>query len=278
MAYIFDGRKFAQKKEEEIKSAISHRFDRAHGSSLQGVTPKLAVILVGDNEASRIYVNLKKKAAERVGIEFQLIEMPNATKETLLHLIKAFNEDSNVHGIMVQLPLPKELDGNKDEILESIYSEKDVDGLREDSQFLSAAARAVLHAVKAARNMGYLDRHWDEITACVVGASGMVGKPVVRDLKQKGTKVLECDVNTRDLAKAVAQADLLISATGVPNLVKRDMVKKGAVVIDVGSPHGDIEFEEISKIASFVTPVPGGIGPVTVVCLLENTLHAASKK
>src|SRR3989344_2176197 len=270
MVHVFNGKKFAQKKEEEVRSKVS----RLH---LKCVAVKLAVIIVGNNEASKIYVNLKEKAAERIGIVFQLIELQMATKEMLLHLIEGLNEDTSVNGIMVQLPLIDELVQNKDEILKSINSEKDVDGLREDSRFLPATAKAILHSVKAAQNMGYLDKHWDDIVACVVGASGMVGRPVVRDLKQKGVKVLECDVNTRNLAKATIQADLLVSATGVPNLIKGDMVKKGAVVIDVGAPKGDVNFEEVSRVASFITPVPGGIGPVTVVSLLENTVLAVSK-
>lgn len=264
--YIFDGRKFAKEKEEELRIKVL---------GLE-VVPKLAVILVGDNQASKIYVNLKKAAAERVGIELQLIELSSATKNEILHLIKVLNNDYGVHGIMVQLPLPQELVQDKYEILQSINPEKDVDGLRDDSQYLPATAKAVLHSIKAAQNMGCLDRHWDDIVACVIGASGMVGKPVVRDLKLKGAKVLECDVNTRNLAQVTMRADLLISVTGVPNLIKGDMVKKGAVVIDVGSPKGDVDFKEVSKIASFITPVPGGIGPVTVVCLLENLSNSFS--
>lgn len=269
--HIFDGKEFAKDKE----TLLLNKVQRLHK---HGITPKIAAILVGNDPASEIYVRLKQKAAERVGITLQLIEVEQTKTQVILHLIKELNKSKDVHGIMVQLPLPGKLKGlnTKSLILNTIRAEKDVDGLRHKSPFVPAAVKAVLYSIKEAQRLGCLPKSLKDITVCVVGASGMVGMGVVGVLTEMGVKSVKTDVKTKDLKAKTQKAEILISATGVPGLIKGDMVKEGAVVIDVGAPKGDVDFESVSRVASFITPVPGGIGPVTVVSLLESVVEVAS--
>ena len=245
MAIIFDGRTFAAKKEEELKEKVSTLRQR-------GIVPRLASILVGDDPASKLYVGLKKKAAERVGIEVEVID---STDE-----IERLNKDEGVKGIMIQMPLPDGLEDRTESIINSINPDKDVDGLRSDSKFLHPTSKAVIDILKEAEGQLKVKPK----SACVVGGRGMVGAPLVKELKRLGY----------ELTEKREEADILVSCTGTPNLIEPDMVKKGAIVIDVGSPKGDVEFEDVSKKASFITPVPGGVGPVTISCLLENLISA----
>ncbi|MFI5240905.1 MAG: bifunctional 5,10-methylenetetrahydrofolate dehydrogenase/5,10-methenyltetrahydrofolate cyclohydrolase [Microgenomates group bacterium] len=264
MAFIFDGRAYAVKKEKELKKTISKL-------KLEGKIPNLASILIGDSPASRLYVGLKKKAAQRVGAELDIYFLPEKVKiEEIMLLIDTLNEDSFVKGIMIQLPLPGSLELHREEIIGAIDPNKDVDGLKKDSKFLHPTSKAVAQILDEAKNE--VEVKIKKI--CVVGSTGMVGAPLIKELKREGYDVVGCNHSTKSLAQETLKADAVISATGITNLIKGDMVKGGAVVIDVGSPKGDVDFSEVSKTASFITPVPGGVGPMTVTCLLENLVSA----
>jgi methylenetetrahydrofolate dehydrogenase (NADP+)/methenyltetrahydrofolate cyclohydrolase len=266
MAIVFDGRKFATQKEEKLAIRIL-------GLKARGVYPKLASILVGENPASQLYVNLKKKAAEKIGAEVDVyLIKENSKLEDLLLLIKTLNEDKTVHGIMIQMPIPGKMGDFRDKIVNSIKSEKDVDGLRGDSLFLHPTSKAVIQVIDEAKK----DIPFNEASCkvVVVGATGMVGRPLVEELKREKYEVIECDAKTSNLRDETVQADILVSTTGVPGIIKDNMVKPGAIVIDVGSPKGDVDFVEVEKIAGYISPVPGGVGPVTISCLLENLISA----
>ncbi len=254
MAIIFDGRSYAAEKEESL--AI-----RVLGLKAREVYPKLASILVGSDPASQLYVTLKKKAAERIGAEVDIyLIKENSKPEDLLLLIATLNADNSVHGIMIQMPIPGKMGLKKRVILDSIDPEKDVDGLKIDSEFLHPTSKAVIDILKEAEK----ELKTKPKSVCVVGANGMVGAPLVKELKELGYDVIQ----ERE------KADVLVSCTGTPDLIDESMVKSGAIVIDVGSPKGDINFESVSKKASFITPVPGGVGPVTITSLLENLVSA----
>jgi len=266
MATIFDGRRFAAEKEISLQN-------RVLGLKARGVYPKLASIIVGEDPASVLYVNLKKKAAERIGAELDIYKIPaNVKLDDLILLIDTLNTDETVQGVMVQLPLPESLSSHKSQITNSIAPAKDVDGLRSDSIFLHPTSKAVMDILRLALKEQPLKG--DPCKVVVVGATGMVGTPLVKELKSEGYEVIECNTNTTDLRGQSSQADIVISCAGVPNLIMDDMVKPGAIVIDVGSPRGDVDFELVSKKASFITPVPGGVGPVTISSLLENLISA----
>lgn len=269
---ILDGKKLAQEKEKRLIRKI------ADFKAKTGITPKLVSIVVGHNPASRLYLRFKEQSAQKVGIEFEKIEFPESAKaEEIIRTIQEKNHDERVHGIMIQLPLPDNL---KIEILGSIDPKKDVDCLTSENfnlltsgnpRFLPATVKAVLEVI---RETGYEIRGAHIV---VVGVSNIVGKPLAIMLSNMGAIVTTCRSKTTNLGEHTQKADLLISATGVPNLIKGNMVKKGAVVIDVGSPRGDVDYKKVKKVASFITPVPGGVGPVTVVCLMENVFTAACK-
>jgi methylenetetrahydrofolate dehydrogenase (NADP+) / methenyltetrahydrofolate cyclohydrolase len=266
MAIIFDGRAFAEKKILELDKEVAKLKN-------QGIHPKLASILIGEDPASKLYVSLKKKKAEGIGAEMDVYFLKEKENiETILALIDSLNSDSTVYGIMVQLPLPSNFSPeDKRKIISAIKKEKDVDGLREDSLFLHPTSKAVIDVIDESKKE--IDYGVDTIV-CVVGATGMVGTPLVKELKKEGYQVSECSQNTKDLKEQTSKADILISATGIPNLIVSDMVKKGATVIDVGSPKGDVS-SEVSNVAGFLTPVPGGIGPITIASLLENLVKAS---
>lgn len=267
MAIIFDGRTFAADKEEALILKVLALRQKS-------ITPHLVSIIVGEDPASHLYVSLKKKAVERLGGEATIVSLnQNVSLDKVLEVIKFYNNDPEVHGIMIQLPLPGTLTNSKSQILNSIDSKKDVDGLREDTKFLHPTSKAVVDIIDFAN--GGLDMS-EKLEVVVVGATGMVGAPVVKELKEKGYKVIGCDSKTEDLKGKVLQADIVVSATGQPKLITEDMIKKDAIVVDVGSPVGDCDLDIKSK-ASFITPVPGGVGPVTISCLLENLIDAASK-
>lgn len=255
MIIIFDGRQFAAGKEKFLEREAKRLLDR-------GIHPKLVSIIVGDDPASKLYVNLKKKAAGKIGIELIISKWKSDVNYgNLIKEIKNLNKDKNVHGIMVQLPLPLKIRRHTLDIINSIQSNKDVDGLRKDSPYLRPTSKAVLQIIEVARLR--LASARQAKTICVIGKGGMVGSALLEKIKDTDYKLME---NSKD-------ADILVSATGSPNLVKANMVKDGAVVIDVGSPKGDVDSSAGAK-ASFITPVPGGVGPVTIFCLLENLLNA----
>ncbi len=261
---IFDGRAFAEEKKEELKIVVA-------GLKSRGTSPHLASILIGNDEASALYVSLKKKAAEKIGAELDPYYLPESVKlSDVLMLIDSLNTDENVHGIMVQLPIPGELGNHKGEIIGAIDPKKDVDGLREDSHFLHPTSKAATDILYQAEKELKIDKKG---VIAVVGSTGMVGTPLVKELKKEGYKVLEADGKTENLMSITKSADIVISATGVSGLIKPEMVKDGVIVIDVGSPKGDFD-AEVEKKAAFFTPVPGGVGPVTIACLLENLIDA----
>ena len=274
MVYAFNGREFAKKKENNLRIKVQDLRER-------GITPKLVSILVGDDAGSRLYVSLKKKAGERIGciVEVKKFHLGARIDESI-HRIKSFikllNQDRDIHGIMIQLPLPENLRSETANLINAIAPEKDVDGLIEGSPYTPATVKAVLEIMDQALKIVRRTLKEAPYKVCVVGASGMVGRPLVKLLKENGYSVIGVDLNTKYIIQNTKDANVLISATGVLNLIKGNMVKEGAIVIDVGSPKGDVDFDSVSKKASFISPVPGGVGPVTIFCLLENLVNSAS--
>lgn len=261
MTIVFDGNSFAKVKEQQLTQKVFTIKENR-------ITPKLVSILVGDDPASILYTALKRKAAERIGAIMEVKILDSAiSSEEIIEGIKKLNDDTSVHGIMIQMPLPAHLKPYRDEIVNSIKVEKDVDGLRENSNFIPATVKAVVLIMKEASK--YL---FDNVV--VVGSSGMVGKPLVKLLKELEYKVIGVDIDTPNLEEKTKKADLIISATGKAGLITPEMVKDGVVVIDVGSPKPDVELE-VAKKASFITPVPGGVGPVTIISLLDNLIIAS---
>lgn len=255
--------------------------------STTGVIPHLAAVLVGDDPASAVYVRNKAKACETTGLKSTLHRLPaETTQADLLKLVARLNADSDVHGILVQLPLPRQI--NSQVILDSITPLKDVDAFHPENVGLIAQGRprflpCTPHGVQyllAAQQTQVSGAH-----VVILGRSDIVGKPLALMLMQKGpaanATVTVCHSQTRNLVEITRQADILVAAIGVPEFVKRDMVRPGAVVIDVGINRvgeklvGDVDFSAVSEIASAITPVPGGVGPMTIAMLLKNTLTAA---
>lgn len=260
---VFDGRDFAARKEEVLKN-------RVFGLKSRGVHPKLASIIIGDDPASKLYVGLKKKAAERIGAELDIYFIPKNTRiEDVVVLIGSLNTDESVYGIMVQMPLPSNLEIHRDRVINLISPGKDVDGLGSDSSFLHPTSRAVIDILHEAEDVLRVR----PLQVVVVGATGMVGSPLVKELKLQKYAVIECNSKTSNLKNSTLKGDVIISATGIQSLITGEMVRDGAILIDVGSPKGDFSPVALSK-AVFYTPVPGGVGPVTIACLLENLLSA----
>ncbi|MFC1625918.1 tetrahydrofolate dehydrogenase/cyclohydrolase catalytic domain-containing protein [Patescibacteria group bacterium] len=257
MCIVFDGRAFGKQKEKQLKEKVTKL-------KQIGIYPKLASILIGNDPASELYIDLKKKAAERIGAKLGVYLIKEDVKnDKVIKLVERLNIDSSVHGIMIQLPLPSKLKKNKNEIISKIDSKKDVDGLKKKSIYIHPTAKAVLTIIKEAEKV--LGKSHSSIV--ILGKGGMVGSSLISAINKSKYRLIS------DTKKA----DILVSATGLPGMVREDMVKKGSVVIDVGSPKADVDFNEVSKKASFVTPVPGGVGPVTITCLLENLIASAGK-
>lgn len=266
MAIIFDGRLFADQKKKELKKKVLEL-------NTKGLFPHLASIVIGDNPASKLYVELKKKAGEAIGIQVDIYYFPeNSKKDDVIALIKSLNTDSQFSGIMVQLPIPGKLSQYKTEIINTIDFLKDVDGLREDSNFVHPTSKAAIEILKFANTLPKI-KQLSVKKVCVVGATGMVGRPLVQQLKKEGYDVVECDSQTKRISDFTLTSDVVISATGVPNIIKKKMVKKNSIIIDIGSPKGDFE-KDVVDVAGFITPVPGGTGPVTISCLLENLVKS----
>ncbi|MEK7168850.1 MAG: bifunctional 5,10-methylenetetrahydrofolate dehydrogenase/5,10-methenyltetrahydrofolate cyclohydrolase [Patescibacteria group bacterium] len=266
MAIIFDGKTYSLKKKELLRAGTTLLREK-------GIIPHMATILIGDDIASSLYVNLKKKFIESIGCQLDIYNLTENTKlEDIELLIKTLNEDNAVHGIMIQMPIPQIISGAWPvSPVNSISSNKDIDGLKENSKFVHPTAKAVTEIMSLAVN----EIATEIKTVCVVGSSGMVGKSLVHELKRLGYEVTECDKDTDDLAFKTVASDCIVSSTGVMNLITPNMVKNEAVLIDIGSPVGDIS-PLCEEKASFITPVPGGVGPVTITCLAENLLLAAS--
>ena len=221
---------------------------------------------------------LEKKAAERVGINFEIIHLDKSDDTAIVQLIEQCNKDTSIHGILVQLPLPGSLDTKEttSRIVNSITPEKDVDGLTDTSTYTAATVKGVMYALREAQSENFLPKKLTDVNICVAGGTGIVGSSLIKVLSPECEKISIINSKTINPGEITRQADLLISVVGIPNLITKDMVKPGVVVIDVGSPKGDVA-ENVREVASFITPVPGGIGPMTVVCLLENTIEATEK-
>ena len=278
MAEIIDGKLVSNKLREELKIEI------AEFKNNYGITPGLAVIMVGDNPASAVYVRNKHKACADVGITSYQIELPSETSENeLLSKIDELNADKNVHGILVQLPLPKHIDEEK--VINRISPDKDVDAFHPINVGKIMIGNYSLLPCTPAGIMELLRHYNVDITGkkcVVVGRSNIVGKPMALLLLEKHGTVTVCHSRTRELSEITREADILVVAIGRACFLTADMVKDGAVVIDVGINRlpdgklaGDVDFEPVAERASLITPVPGGVGPMTITMLLKNTITAA---
>lgn len=268
---------------EEIRKEIAERVEKLRAE--RGVTPGLAVILVGNDPASEIYVNNKGKGCAEVGMISETIKLPAETEqEALIDKIRELNADDRIHGILVQLPLPRHLDENA--VLAEIAPEKDVDGfhLLNVGRLMTGEDGVVACTPKGALKMiksTGIDLNGKE--AVVIGRSNIVGKPMTMLLLRENCTVTMCHSRTKDLAAHTRNADVLVVAIGKARFVTADMVKPGAVVIDVGINRvdgkvvGDVDFDSVSEVAGWITPVPGGVGKMTITMLLENTLEAAER-
>lgn len=286
-AKIIDGKEIAAQVRKEVAEKVAEL-------KKNGITPCLAVILVGENPASVSYVTGKQKALAEVGMADRSLHLPESTtEEELLKIISELNNDKSVHGILVQLPLPKHI--NEEKILLAISPEKDVDGFHPvnvgnlvigKKSFLPCTPHGIIVLLQK-MNIETSGKH-----AVVIGRSNIVGKPVALLLARKETNctVTICHTGTKNMAEITRQADIIIAAAGKPHTLTKDMVKPGAVVIDVGVNRipdatkksgfrliGDCDFEDLKETASFITPVPGGVGPMTIAMLMQNTLEAAEK-
>ena len=277
-ARILDGRKVSASVLERIAAGVRARLDAGH------VAPGLAVVLVGADPASAVYVRKKREACKQIGFRSFDFDLPATTSETeLFVLVDKLNADPAVHGVLVQLPLPAHIDAAK--LIDHIDPRKDVDGFSAVNLGHLALRRFGLRPCTPKGVMtllGHTDRPVRGQHAVVVGVSNHVGRPLVLELLIAGCTTTCCHKFTQDLGGYVRQADIVITAVGQPGIVKGGWIKPGAVVIDVGINRmqdghlvGDVEFDEASKRASWITPVPGGVGPMTVATLMENTLEAA---
>jgi methylenetetrahydrofolate dehydrogenase (NADP+)/methenyltetrahydrofolate cyclohydrolase len=283
-ATIIDGKKIAAELRQKLREETATLAER-------GITPGLATVLVGEDPASQVYVRMKEKACAEIGIMSRGIRPPaDIPQEELIAQIEELNRDSAIHGILVQLPLPKHLDTQ--EVLQHVSPAKDVDGFHplnlgkllsakyweELPRFVPCTPAGVIHLI---------DSTGTEIegkNAVVVGRSIIVGKPVAMLLLARQATVTVCHSRTRDLGAVTREADILVVAAGVPRLIKGDIIKPGAVVIDVGVNRleeglvGDVDFESAKQVAGYLTPVPGGVGPMTITMLLANTVKAAREQ
>lgn len=281
MAMIINGKEVSAKLREDLKLEVADFIKNT------GVTPGLAVIIVGEDPASQVYVRNKHKGCVEAGMRSFEITMPaQTTEDELLAKIAELNADDAVHGILVQLPLPKHI--NEDKIINAISPEKDVDAFHPVNVGKIMTGKYDFLPCTPAGIMALLDYYKVDIsgkTCVVIGRSNIVGKPMSLLLLEKNGTVTICHSRTRDLAAVAREADILVVAIGKANFVGADMVKEGAVVIDVGINRldngklcGDVDFEAVEPIASAITPVPGGVGPMTITTLLKNTMTAAKNK
>lgn len=276
-AEIINGKELGQELRVAMKEEVLELKNK-------GITPHLTVVLVGDNPASKSYVRGKEKAAEETGISSDLMELPISTTEIeLLKLIRELNQDSSVHGILVQLPLPDQI--REKQVIEAISPEKDVDGFHPinigrmmtgEDTFIPCTPFGIITMLKS-RNITIEGKH-----AVVIGRSNIVGKPVGQLLLNENATVTYCHSKTQNLKDYTTKADILVVAVGRANAINREYLKQDAVVIDVGINRqtdgkltGDVDFESAKEIASYITPVPRGVGPMTITMLLKNTIKAA---
>jgi len=280
MAHIIDGKKTAADIRQEIKDNVKVL------AAERGVTPGLAVVLVGDDPASRIYVNYKEKACREVGFYSKEHTLPaETTEQELLDIIAALNADDEIHGILVQLPLPDQI--RAEAVIEAIDPRKDVDGFHPYNVGRLFSGNPYHRSCTPAGIIELLDRYGIGIegkNAVIVGRSAIVGKPLSMMLLQRHATITVCHTRTKDLAAETRRADILVAAAGKAEMIRGDMISDGTVVIDVGVNRlegkklvGDVAFDEASLKASYITPVPGGVGPMTIAMLLSNTFAAAKK-
>ena len=277
MAKILDGKAVSASVKEQVANETAALKEK-------GITPGLAVVIVGDDPASHVYVNNKKKACAQVGFHSEEYALPaQTTQEELLALVETLNKKPDINGILVQLPLPPHLDEKA--VIEAIDPKKDVDAFHAsnvgkimigDYHFLPCTPAGVMELLKS-----------EKIDVCskncvVIGRSNIVGKPMAMLLLHQNGTVTICPSRTKNLKEVCSQADILVAAVGIAKFVKGDMVKEGAVVIDVGMDRdengklcGDVDFAQVEPKASYITPVPGGVGPMTIAMLMKNTLMAA---
>ena len=276
-ATIIDGNALSQILRADFKNEVDALINR-------GITPGLAVVVVGDDPASHVYVRNKVKACAAIGMNSEMIALPAQTSQTeLLATIDTLNHNPAIHGILVQLPVPKHIDNKA--IIAAIAAEKDVDGFHHANLGALVIGEPTFQPCTPYGVMKMLDHHGISIEgkhAVVIGRSNIVGKPMALMLINRGATVTVCTSKTRDLPAITRQADILVVATGKANMVTADMVKDGAIVIDVGINRladgklaGDVHFESVKEKASHITPVPGGVGPMTITMLLSNTIVAA---
>ncbi|QWK19998.1 MAG: bifunctional methylenetetrahydrofolate dehydrogenase/methenyltetrahydrofolate cyclohydrolase FolD [Hydrogenobacter thermophilus] len=277
MPILLDGKSLSESIREEIKTYVERITSRGYRE------PSLAVVLVGDDPASHIYVKNKRKACERVGIKSLFYHLPQNTKvPELLDLIASLNSDESVDGILVQLPLPQHIP--QEEVILSISPKKDVDGFHPENMGKLVARIEGGFIPCTPLGIDLLLKHYNidlkGKNVVIVGAGFIVGRPLALLMLWRDATVCVCHIHTKDITQYTKKADILISATGVPHLIKRDMVKEGAVVVDVGISKvgekvlGDVDFERVKDKVYAITPVPGGVGPMTVTALLLNTLQA----
>ena len=279
-AEILDGKELSKKIKENLKIEVDKLKE-------QGINPKLAVIMVGDNSASAVYVKNKSNACKKVGIDFEEFLLPEETTEDeLIELIEKLNVDNTVDGILLQSPVPNHININR--AFETISPKKDVDGFNAVNVGNLTIGRDCFVSCTPYGVMRMLEEYNIDVagkTAVVIGRSNIVGKPMLQCLLSKDATVTICHSKTKNLEEVVSKADIVIAAIGKPNFVTGNMIKEGAVVIDVGINRledgklcGDVNFEEAYQKASYITPVPGGVGPMTVAMLVENVVKAAKQK
>ncbi len=277
-AKILDGKAIAA----ELRARIKARVEERTASGLR--RPGLAVVLVGENPASQVYVRNKRKSCEEVGFDSQSYDLPSdTTQETLLTLIDRLNDDQTVDGILVQLPLPEQID--EEAVIERILPTKDVDGFHPYNVGRLALRMPILRPCTPKGIMTMLEHTGETLAgldAVIIGQSNIVGRPMALELLAARCTITVCHSRTRDLAEKARNADILVAAVGRPEFVPGDWIKPGAIVIDVGINRtengklvGDVAFEAARERAAWITPVPGGVGPMTIATLLENTLQAA---
>lgn len=278
-AEIISGKEISKSIREELQQKINQL-------KSQGVEPGLAVVLVGEDPASKVYVGHKAKTCEQLGVYSEVHRLPETTEEgELLELIQRLNTDSKINGILVQMPVPDHISDKA--VIDAISPDKDVDGFHPvsvgnlmigDPSFLPCTPAGIIELIKRT-GIDIVGKH-----AVVIGRSNIVGKPVSMLLLREHATVTMCHSRTQNMQSITSQADILVVATGRPEMVTRDFVKPGAVVIDVGINRmedgklkGDIDFEGVKEVAGYITPVPGGVGPMTITMLMKNTIEAAQK-
>ena len=280
MSIIIDGKKLAQKTRENLKIECEELKEK-------GINPKLAVIMVGDDEASKVYIRNKSKACKEVGVEYEeFLLKSDINQEELIDIINKLNQDKNINGILLQSPIPKHLDIN--EAFRTIDYNKDVDGFHPMNVGQLALGQDTFVSCTPFGVMRMFEEY--NIDLCgknvvILGRSNIVGKPLTQCCLNKNATVTVCHSKTQNTKKITKEADILISAIGKPKFITSDMVKENAVVIDVGINRldngkivGDVDFENVKEKASYITPVPGGVGPMTIAMLLNNVIKAAKRQ